>query len=693
MDSLSPLDSKSDMTGYTYFNRDLSWLSFNERVLNEAASIKVPLMEKIRFLSIFSSNLDEFYRVRMPVLKAIDKDKDFESPDFAYREAKKRINEQQQRYGEILKTHIIPALSAVNMVWLYHEPIPDVLSESVKTLFQDNIKRHLKAVNIDLDNQLFFAENNKLYLGVMLQNQQQAERLVIINIPSDVLPRLYTIKHADKTYVLFLDDIIRFNINALFPDDEVKAAYSLKVTRDAELHLEEEIDENIIAAMEKELAKRDLGIATRFLCQPDVPLRHLYKMIYALNLENSAVVMGGYYHNLKDLSSFPITDPAASYPDWPTLSALDRPIADTIFDRLLEKDVLINLPYQSFDTIIQFFEDAANDPSVTEVYCTLYRVAKNSKIVTALINAANNNKKVVVVLELKARFDEENNIKWATRLKASGVQIVYSSVKYKVHAKVALVKRKVQEEMQYFGLLSTGNLNEITAKFYTDHAILTARLPILKELETLFKFLARPKKSLALVSEVTFQELLVAQFNLQHKFLSLIDREIEHARQGLAAAITIKLNNLEEKVLINKLYEASNAGVQIKLIIRGICCLVPGVPSQSENISIHRIVDRYLEHGRLFLFENKGNAELFMGSADWMNRNIYSRIEVCFPVYEVEIKNTLMDILAIQIQDTQQAVEINALMQNVPLSQQNGSRSQEEIYRRLKANRAIKELI
>jgi polyphosphate kinase len=681
------------MKRFSYFNRDLSWLSFNERVLAEAASSKVPLMEKIRFLSIFSSNLDEFYRVRMPVLKVIDKDKDLGSIDFAYREAKQRINLQQQRFGETLKNTIIPALEANNVVWLYHQPIPDTIAAAVRATFKNSIESHIKAVNIDIENKLFFAENNKLYLGVILKNQQENEQLVILNIPSDILPRLYAIADGNKTYVLFLDDIIRFNINTLFPDDLFVAAYSLKVTRDAELHLEEEIDENIIAAMEKELAKRDFGIATRFLCQPDIPLRHLYKMIYALNLEHAAIVLGGYYHNLKDLSSFPLQDFDASYPAWPALPALAIPQAKSIFDKILEKDVLVNLPYQSFDTIINFFEAAAEDASVTEVYCTLYRVAKNSKVVTALINAANNNKKVVVMLELKARFDEENNIKWAAKLKASGVQLIYSSVKYKVHAKVALVKRRINQEHQYFGLLSTGNLNETTAKFYTDHAILTARLPILKELEMLFNFLALPKKSLALKSELIFKELLVAQFNLQHTFLSLIDREIEHSRKGRPATIIIKLNNLEEKVLINKLYEASNAGVQIKLIIRGICCLIPGIPSQSENISIHRIVDRYLEHGRLFLFENNGASVLYMGSADWMNRNIYSRIEVCFPVYDAEIKKTLIDILSIQLQDTRQAVALNASLENVPFNNSTGLRSQEEIYQLLKTGLSIKELI
>ncbi len=296
------------------------------------------------------------------------------------------------------------------------------------------------------------------------------------------------------------------------------------------------------------------------------------------------------------------------------------------------------------------------------------------------------------MLELKARFDEENNIKWATRLKASGVQIVYSSVKYKVHAKVALVKRQVADLLQYFGLLSTGNLNETTAKFYTDHALLTARLPILKELESLFNFLALPKKSLMVANEVAFQELLVAQFNLQHKFMTLIDREIDHARMGLPAAITIKLNNLEEQVLIGKLYEASNSGVKINLIIRGICCLVPGVKAQSENISIRRIIDRYLEHGRLFLFDNNGAPELYMGSADWMNRNIYSRIEVCFPVYDPEIKETLIHILNMQLQDTIQGVTLNSSLENIRMDPTAGLRSQEAIYQYLKADYSQKEL-
>jgi polyphosphate kinase len=673
------------MGDYSFFNRDLSWLSFNKRVLEEAASTKVPLMEKIRFLSIYSSNLDEFYRVRMPVLKAIDRDQDIEDSELAYRQAKRRINLQQQHYGEIVRTIVIPALAEAGCHWVYRSIIPDAIAPRVQEIFNSEIKALLKPVYLNQGEASFFAENNKLYLGVVLQGEGGSERFLMLNIPSDVLPRLYSIPDGTTKHILFVDDIIRFNLQHLFKDEKVIAAYALKVTRDAELHLEEEVDENIVAAMEKELAKRDYGIATRFLCQPDVPLRHLYSLMYALNLQHSAVVLGGYYHNLKDLNTFPLTEAEYAYPEWTPLSLQASDPAVSIFDRIQEKDLLINLPYQSFDPVISFFETAATDPLVTEIYCTLYRVAKNSRVVTALINAAHKGKKVVVMLELKARFDEENNIKWATRLKAAGAEVVYSSVKYKVHAKVALVKKTTPAGDTSFGLLSTGNLNESTAKFYTDHVLLTAAHGLTMELESLFQFMATPEKTKGVQSQLTFRELLVAQFNLQDRFLALITQEIKFAKAGLPAAITIKLNNLEEKILISKLYDASNAGVKIKLIVRGICCLIPGIPGQSENIRVTRIVDRYLEHGRVFIFHNNGNKAVLMGSADWMNRNIYSRIEVCFPIHDPQAKQQIEQLISIQLNDTEQAVELDSGLENHPIPASNGIRSQQEIYNLLKA--------
>jgi len=314
----------------------------------------------------------------------------------------------------------------------------------------------------------------------------------------------------------------------------------------------------------------------------------------------------------------------------------------------------------------------------------LYRVANDSRIVNALMTAAKNGKKVSVMVELKARFDEANNIKWASKMKAAGVKIIYSDAEMKVHAKVALVKRTLRNESQYLGLLATGNLNESTAKFYTDHILLTANQGMLQELQWLFDFLSKKKKKPLLEDAINFEYLMVAQFNLQQKFLSLIDREIVNAGKGLPAGIMIKLNNLEEKTLISKLYDASSAGVKIQLIVRSVCCLVPGIPGQSENITVKRIVDKYLEHGRIFLFHNSGKEELFMGSADWMNRNIYSRIEVCFPVYDDKLKIRLIEMLNLQWEDTAQAVELNKEMQNNYLTEGAGIRSQQAIYSLLK---------
>ena len=671
------------MPEYSFFSRDLSWLTFNGRVLQEAHRSQVPLLERIRFLSIFSSNLDEFYRVRMPVLRALRNDEAGYDENSSYDQARQLINAQQSLYGKIIIEDILPQLLDVHVDWLYNKAIPNTIAPDIDALFESKIKALIQVIPIDLGNKDFFAENNKLYQGVFTRDQAGNENLYFINVPVSELSRLFEIRFGNLTYIVFLEDIIRHKLDVLFPAQEILGAYNIKVTRDAEMRVEDEVDANIIAALERELAKRDLGPATRFLCQPGVPLRHLYKMVYVLNLQQASIVLGGNYHNLKDLGQFPFRDAALEYPKWPPADAITLEPQQSLFEWIRAADILVHVPYERFEPVLDFFRSAAIDPQVTEVYCTLYRVADNSSIVRSLIQAAENGKKVVVMLELKARFDEANNIKWANELKSGGVKIIYSNSSFKVHAKVALVKRIQDNKLEYFGLLSTGNMNESTARFYTDHMLLTAYEPMLKELETLFGFLGKKKKMPSINEGIDFKHLLVAQFNLQSTFLELIDREIEHARQGLPASILIKLNNLEEKVLISKLYDASNAGVQIHLIVRSICCLIPGVPGQSENIVVKRIVDRFLEHGRVFLFHNNGEEKLYMGSADWMNRNIYSRIEVCFPIYDQELKNNLKQILLLQWQDTAQAVYFTSEMENVPVGNGEGLRSQEEIYKRL----------
>lgn len=646
----------------------------------EAESDRVPLLERIKFLAIYSSNLDEFYRVRMPVLMAIDNFDDRNGLNNPYQKAQFLINQQQERFGHLLANQVLPALEAEKIHWLYNDPIPEEIKDDLAAIFYNEVLAYIRLFSVEKDDDGFFAENNKLYQAVLLTDGAGIERLELITIPSDTLPRLYSVHKESHKYVVFLDDIIKDNLGYLFPGEEITGVYNIKITRNAELNLQEVIHEDITVALEKELLKRDLGYATRFLCQPGIALRHLYRIIYTLDLSNASVVQGGYYHNLRDLSGFPLQDAHLSYPKWPAHQSCLLKKEDSLFSLIMQKDIMVHVPYENYDPVLRFFNEAANDIFVEEISVTLYRVADHSQIVNALMTAAKNGKKVSVMVELKARFDEANNIKWASRMKAAGVKIIYSNPDLKVHAKVALVKRTVRDQSHFLGLLATGNLNESTARFYTDHILLTANQPMLEELQQLFGFLRKKKKKPLLEDEISFKHLLVAQFNLQTQFLALIDREIEHAKQGLPSGITIKMNNLEEKILIAKLYEASAAGVKIQLIIRSVCCLVPGIKGQSENISIRRIVDKYLEHGRIFLFHNNGEEELFMGSADWMNRNIYGRVEVCFPIYDPVLKTRLIELLNIQLADNVQAVALNEELQNNYISGEPAVRSQEAIY-------------
>jgi polyphosphate kinase len=661
------------MAEFSFFNRDLSWLSFNERVLMEATKENVPLLERIKFLSIYSSNLDEFYRVRIPALMALHQiekkiepgDGDLPGSSAVLPEIKMTIQRQQEQFGKTLQ-QILPGLKENSIHLLYNEPFPDLLIPLARAYFFTQVLAFLQPVYLLHPAISFFPENNKLYLVAVIEHKPGKEEYIIINVPTDNLPRFYSVKPGDMQYIAFIEDIIRNNLDFLFKDALITGCYSFKITRDAELELEDEYGGDMADAIEKQIAKRDLGLATRFLHQPGIPLRCLQTLINTLGLFGAVNVEGGTYHNLKDLASLPANDPALSYAKWPAVTNKADLEIPSLLDKIMSRDMILHVPYQSYDPILRFFNEAAADPEVKEIYVTLYRVASESKIVNALISAAHNGKKVTVFIELKARFDEANNIRWAKRMKAAGVKIIYPIPGLKVHAKIALVKREQKNRMQYFGLLATGNLNETTAKFYTDHILLTADSAMLREMELLFIFLTRRKKP-ASSDLIRFDHLLVAQFNLQSRFLELIEREIIYAKRGLPAGIILKLNNLEEKGLISKLYEASNAGVKISLIIRGICCVIPGVQGMSENITVIRIVDRYLEHGRIFIFHNNGNEELWLGSADWMNRNIYRRIEVCFPVYDEAIRAAMTRIIQLQLEDTVQAVSIDGSLNNISI--------------------------
>ncbi|HVW96898.1 MAG TPA: polyphosphate kinase 1 [Mucilaginibacter sp.] len=669
-----------------YFNRDLSWLSFNERVMEEAANDRVPLLERLKFLSIYSSNLDEFYRVRMPVLSALQKiSRDTDSPldhdenREAVVQAREMINQQLERFGEILNKQLIPKLRDAGVTLLYNEPFPEVVNTNTRDYFFSDVLAFLQPVELS-GRSPFFPENNKLYFVIEMVTAAGQDMLMLLNIPSDELPRFLAVKTDQQTYIAFLDDIVRNNLKRIFTGCEIKGCHSIKITRDAELDLKDEYPGDLSEEIEKQLRKRDFGLATRLLYQADMPLRALQTVTQLLDLKYANATAGGRYHNLKDFFSLPLKNTELLYDDW-------KPVNIEDVDPQ-KNDRIIHAPYQSYHAVLKFFNEAAIDPDVEEIYTTLYRVANDSRIVNALISAAKNGKFVQVMVELKARFDEANNLKWARKMKAVGVKIVYSIVSLKVHAKIALVKRRKNNRMVYSGLLATGNFNESTARFYTDHILFTSHAGMLREMELVFMFLARREKPVQ-EKEIQFKHLLVAGFNLQRRFIELIDREMAIAAEGKPASITLKMNNLEERVLIDKLYEASSAGVKIELIVRSICCLIPGVKGMSENITVRRIIDRYLEHGRIFIFHNNGSPEVFLGSADWMNRNIYNRIEVCFPVYDDMLKDEIIRIINLQLADNTQAVMLDEQMRNVPV-RRNGReiQSQKEIYRLLSAKSA-----
>ncbi|MDQ3845344.1 MAG: polyphosphate kinase 1 [Bacteroidota bacterium] len=680
------------MAKYSFFNRDISWLSFNERVLKEASRPAVPLLERVKFLSIYSSNLDEFYRVRIPVLLALHKlyKKDTigenqrkENPDIVI-QVRDIINQQLAEYGKILTQQLVPSLKQNGIHLLYNEPIPKVICAATTEYFFSEVLAFLQPVYLSRLTSSFFPENNKLYLATIAETKEGKEEIIIVNIPSDVLPRFFTIQENNEQFIVFLDDIIKENLSAVFKNLIIKGSYSFKTTRDAEINLEDEYTGDIAEKIEKQIEKRDYGLATRFLYDPAMPLRNTESIIIECGLTNAIIVEGGVYHNLKDFSGLPVKNPKLSYAPLQSIVQNSSEEKELLLEQLIRKDIIIHPPYQSYNPVLRFFNEAAVNDDVEEIFVTLYRVAQESRIVNALISAAKNGKKVSVFIELKARFDEANNLKWSKKMKAAGIKIIYSIPNLKVHAKIALVTKRNKDIVSYVGLLATGNLNESTARFYTDHILLTSNQVLMQEMDVLFQFLSKrelPTKE----NLITFNHLLVAQFNLQQRFLELIDNEIRNAQSGLPARIIIKLNNLEERVLIKKLYEASNAGVKIELIVRSICCLIPGIPGMSENITIKRIVDRYLEHGRVFIFHNNGKDEVFLGSADWMNRNIYRRIEVCFPVYNEEIKKEIIDLVNLQLRDNTQAVFIDKALNNIELHPDGQPvQSQQAIYHLLK---------
>lgn len=657
------------------YNRDLSWLSFNHRVLQMAADPQVPLYERIKFLSIFSSNLDEFFRVRMPAILAINKVLE-RDPDAAgeespapetLQEVMDTINRHQEEYGKIFAGMVLPALKKEGVTLFYGpDPAPE-LAARTRSYFQATVQAWLQPVWLSQRHKKFFPENNALYLVVTVSPQATPDtrEIVLVNIPSG-LKRFMTLDAPEgQFHIALLDDIIRAHLPYLFRGYIIHQSYSIKLTRNAEIDMDE-MKGDVLEEVETMIRKRELGVPTRFLYDASMPLSLRNFLAGQFEVADNEMVPGGRYHNLKDLADLPMPAglPGALYPKAKPVAQPEAAAADYLLDLIQRRDLLLHLPYAQYDPVLRFFSEAAVDADVEEIYVTLYRIASGSQIAQALITAAQNGKAVTVFVELKARFDEANNIRWSKKMKEAGVKLIYSIPGMKVHAKTALVKRRRGYRWDYSGLIATGNFNESTARFYTDHVLFTAHAGITREMELLFLYLQSREQPMA-YHFLKFEHLLVAQFNMLTRFTDMIDREIANVQKGLPAKITVKINNLQEKSMIAKLYEASQAGVTVDLVVRSINCLQTGIP-ESSRIRVVRIVDRYLEHARVFIFHNNGQEEVYMGSADWMNRNLHRRIEVCMPVYDASLRQQLKDIVSLQLADGHHAQQaIQAYVQNI----------------------------
>jgi len=673
-----------------FYNRELSWLGFNYRVLQEAASLSVPLFERLKFLSIFSSNLDEFFRVRYPALLALSslkkktqKQITTESPGELIAAIHEEISRQLLEFGRIL-ADVLPELKKNGIYLYYSEPVKENHKHEITDIFLSQVLSFIQPLLLEGKNN-FNPANNQLYFAIALKkDHEDLIRHAVVNIPSDKLPRFFILSpEEDMNYVIFIDDIIRENMQIVFPGFEILSIYSFKINRDAELDFEEEYHADVLKKIERQLNKRNSGQPSRFLFEKTMPLNIQLFFTSVLNLKLDEMFGGGRYHNLKDLITLPGFGKKLWYSSFePVQKRLVR--NGDIFNLVLSNDVLLHFPYHSYNTILSFFNQAAIDPDVSEIYIALYRVASESHIVNALISAARNGKKVTAFLELKARFDEYNNIQWSKKMKEAGVKLMYSIPGIKVHSKIALVKKQKKDGAINYSILSTGNFNETTAKFYTDHILLTTDATIGNELQRLFKFLGERRLPVS-TNELKFKKLLVSQFNMIERFNELIENEISKQKKGMPALIRIKLNNLEEAEMINSLYKASREGVKIQLIIRGICCIIPSLEELSENIVVKRIVDRYLEHSRIFIFGMVDDCEVMIGSADWMNRNLHRRIEVCVPIDDEACKKELIDYFEMQWSDNDKAVFFDENMRQIkPGTNGTTVNAQQSIYNYIK---------
>ncbi len=669
-------------------HRDLNWLSFNERVLQEAADKINPLYERMKFLAIFSSNLDEYFRVRVSQLRQMKRVKKSIRKKLALRPSKitkqiiEEVKEQQEWFGDIYHNEIIPELAENGIRIVDAENYSQEHKKFISSFFNNKIERNLKPINLDLnkENELFL-QNSVLYFLITFERE---DHLSVVNIPVEDCGRFVMMKDIGKRHnITYLDEIIRHEAYKIFPEETITGIYEIKLSRDAELYIDDIYEGVLAEKIYESLKQRTDGQPTRLLYDSAMPKEVQKKIRKLLKLGKIDMMPGGKYHNFKDFFSFP--DPTSNenlhYKELTPLPHKTLDKSQDYFKDIKNKDQALHFPYMSFGYVERFLEQAARDENVTDISISLYRVADESQLTSSLLEALDNGKRVTVFVEAKARFDEKNNIIWGRKFEEKGANVIYSYPKVKVHSKIMLICRKEGDVNMRYAYIGTGNFNSETAKIYCDHAIFTANKYITKELQRLFKVL---EGELIIPRE---KNLLISPFSTRQEFIKLIYNEIENARAGKKAGITAKMNSLEDEEMIELLYKASEAGVKIRMLIRGFTCLIPGIKGLSENIFITSVVDRFLEHGRIYLFENDGDELMFYGSADWMNRNLDRRIEVISPVLDEDIKQEFKEILDIQLRDNVKARIQDADESNEYVKRKKGEkeiRSQYEIYNYLK---------
>ena len=676
-----------------YVHRDISWLEFNYRVLQEAKDPTVPLLEKLKFLSIYSSNLDEFFRVRVAnhrnllrIGKKTRRDLGFE-PKALLRQILDIVNDQKSEFSDIFFKQILPKLAKEGIYLIRRQEMNAEQKAFIENYFTENMLPYVQPVLLNKQKIKPFLNNGALYLALNLEDIKTKEkRLAIVKVPSDELKRFIELPNDNdqEHVIIMIDDVVRHCISWIFPGYDIIESYSIKLTRDAELYIDDEFSGDLLSKIKNSIKKRKIGPASRLVYDKSMPQDFLKALLKIFDLSDYDLLPEGRYHNNSDFFKFPSFGRKylTETPLTPIhIDYLEDP--KRIFQALEQKDHLIHPPYHSYESVINFFEAAAIDPDVTHIKIVQYRVASESRIMDALIKAASLGKQVFAFIEVKARFDEEANLEWGERLEAAGVKVHYSIPGIKVHAKIATVIKQTDQKQKTYCYISTGNFHEKTANVYSDFGMFTADPRLTKDAIKLFNFLESKDRT-----GIQFDHLKVGQFNMTTDLIASIEKEIENAKKGEKAKIFLKMNSLQDPTIIDLLYRASQAGVKINMIIRGICSLVPKVDMFSENIEGFSIVDRFLEHARVFIFHNNGDPKYFMSSADFMYRNLYKRIEVVFPIYDEIIKNHIKNLMDLQLKDNVKSRSLNYNETNVYKREKDKLqiRSQMETYAYIKRN-------